>query len=118
MFGEGDAARTWAEAELNELIKTGGPKFIARLDEQIKKCAEKKDREAMNALRGYLDANRDRMAATSITGRCYRSNRPRRISRQGSILANFTPCRFFHDPIRLFRPRSLPIDKAQIGRML
>ena len=63
-------------------------------------------RRARSSRNGDSATNRDRIAATSITGRCYRSNRPRRISRQGSILANFRPCRFFHDPIRLFRPRS------------
>lgn len=61
MLGEGHAAQRWAETELNELIRSGGPKFIERLDQQIKKCDGQTRRQALTCLRGYLQANRDRM---------------------------------------------------------
>ncbi len=108
MFGEGEAARTWAEEELNELIKAGGPRFIARLDERIRGCDREAPRRAMNALRGYLDANRDRMwyadrlregkpiGSGAIEGACKKIGtrlklnsarwRPRRAERFGALL--------------------------------
>ena len=61
MMGEGETARSWAEAELEELIRIGGPKHMARLDEQIATTAEPARVEALEALRVYLEGNRDRM---------------------------------------------------------
>ncbi len=61
MFGEGEPARSWAEKQLGELLKLSGPKFIATLDERIRLCVAQKDRDALDRLRGYLAANRDRM---------------------------------------------------------
>lgn len=61
MRGEGQAARSWAETELQELIKIGGPKYIGRLDRVIAGTTDVKHVQALNALRVYLDGNRDRM---------------------------------------------------------
>jgi len=33
MMGDGEAARTWANAELEELIRVSGPRYIKRLEE-------------------------------------------------------------------------------------
>ncbi len=60
-LGEGEPARSWAEKQLGELLKLSGPKFIATLDERIRLCVAQKDRDALDRLRGYLAANRDRM---------------------------------------------------------
>jgi len=108
LFGEGDGARAWAETELNELIKTGGPKFIKRLDACLKTSVGEKDQKALTALRGYLDANRDRMwyadrlregkpiGSGAIEGACKKIGtrlklnsarwRPRRAERFGALL--------------------------------
>ena len=32
MLGEGQAARAWAQGELEELIRVGGPRYLDRLD--------------------------------------------------------------------------------------
>jgi hypothetical protein len=61
MFGEGAAARSWAEGRLEELIELAGPKFIAQLDRQIESCPEAGQAAAMKTLRTYLRGNRDRM---------------------------------------------------------
>jgi len=61
MFGEGDAARSWAETELEELIRIAGPKYLERLDQIIATMFDTARLEALNKLRGYLAANRDRM---------------------------------------------------------
>lgn len=61
MLGEGEAARYWAQHELEELIRCGGPKYIARLDKTIASSAQAKHREALAALRVYLEGNKDRM---------------------------------------------------------
>jgi hypothetical protein len=61
MFGEGEAARSWAESRLEELIQLAGPRFIARLDRQIESCPQAEHATAMSALRTYLHGNRDRM---------------------------------------------------------
>lgn len=61
MLDEGDAARSWADAELEELIRVGGPKYIERLDRLIAGTTDPADVEALNSLRVYLDGNRDRM---------------------------------------------------------
>lgn len=119
MLGEGEAARAWGEEELNELIKTGGPRFIARLDEQIRGCDREASRQAMTALRGYLEANRDRMwyadrlregkpiGSGAIEGACKKIGtrlklnsarwRPRRAERFGALL-----CLDYTDQMRAY----------------
>ena len=108
MLGEGEAARSWAEGELAELIRVGGPKYIRRLDERLSMTIEPTHREALNALRGYLAANRDRMwygqrlkegkpiGSGAIEGACKKIGtrmklnsarwRPRRAERFGALL--------------------------------
>jgi len=61
MLGEGYAARRWAQERLEELIEVGGPRFIALIEEQVARSSEPGTREALGALRTYLDGNRDRM---------------------------------------------------------
>jgi hypothetical protein len=61
MWGEGEAARSWAQTELEELIRAGGPKYIDRLDKLIAGTTDAARREALNSLRVYLQGNRDRM---------------------------------------------------------
>lgn len=61
MFGEGAAARTWADERLEELIQQAGPRFIAQLDQRIESCIEARHVAAMKSLRTYLEGNRDRM---------------------------------------------------------
>ena len=61
MMGEGEAARSWAQTELEELIRVGGPRYIERLDKTIASTPGPAQKEALNALRVYLDGNRDRM---------------------------------------------------------
>ena len=61
MLGEGQAAVLWAQTQLQELIKAGGPKYLVRLDQVIVGVSDVKHVEALNALRVYLDGNRDRM---------------------------------------------------------
>jgi hypothetical protein len=61
MLGEGEPARVWARSELEELIRVGGPRYIERLDKQIASTTQPAHLEALNALRVYLDGNKDRM---------------------------------------------------------
>lgn len=61
MMGEGDAARSWAETELEELIRISGPKYIRRLDERMAATTDPAQVKALEALRVYLQGNRDRM---------------------------------------------------------
>ena len=61
MYGETDAARTWGQERLDELITHAGPRFIAMLQERISGCDQEHHRVAMRALRTYLEGNRDRM---------------------------------------------------------
>lgn len=61
MMGEGEAARSWAQTELEELIRVGGPGYIERLDKMIASTLEPARLEALNTLRVYLAGNRDRM---------------------------------------------------------
>jgi hypothetical protein len=61
VFGEGEAARSWAETELEELIRIGGPKYLDRLDKTIAQTTGPTHVAALNALRVYLQGNRDRM---------------------------------------------------------
>lgn len=61
VFGEGARAREWSGRRLMELLETGGPKFIERIDCLIQEqtCIDK--REPLRRLRNYLNENRDRM---------------------------------------------------------
>lgn len=61
ILGEGDAARSWAETELDELIRVAGPKYLERLDKLIAGSNDTVHFEALNRLRGYLAGNCDRM---------------------------------------------------------
>jgi hypothetical protein len=61
MLGEGDSARSWAETELEELIRVGGPGYLRRLDGIIASTHAPAQLEALNALRVYLEGNKDRM---------------------------------------------------------
>lgn len=108
MLGEGESARSWAQGELEELIRVGGPKYITRLNERLAAVVEPAHREAMLAVRGYLEANRDRMwyadrlkegkpiGSGAIEGACKKIGsrlklnsarwRPRRAERFGALL--------------------------------
>lgn len=107
-FGEGEAARAWAAAELDELIRVGGPSYVRRLDELIAKEQDESGHRALNALRVYLDGNRDRMwyaerlkegrpiGSGAIEGACKKIGarlklnsarwKPRRAERFGALL--------------------------------
>jgi hypothetical protein len=61
MHGEGDAARSWAQIELEELIRVAGPKYIERLKQTIAATTEPAHIAALNTLYVYLMGNRDRM---------------------------------------------------------
>jgi len=61
MMGEGEAARSWAQDELEELIRVGGPKYLERLKQTIARATDGKHLEALKALRVYLEGNKDRM---------------------------------------------------------
>lgn len=61
MMGEGEPARCWAENELEELIRIGGPRYIDRLDQHINAATQTPAVEALKSLRIYLEGNRDRM---------------------------------------------------------
>jgi hypothetical protein len=108
IFGEGPAARSWAEQRMEELIKAGGPKFIATLDQQITRCPDESHKQALTGLRSYLNANRDRMwyldrlregkpiGSGAIEGACKKIGarlklnsarwRPRRAQRFGALM--------------------------------
>lgn len=108
MLGEGEAARSWAQTELEELIRVGGPRYLRRLDGMIEQATERAHLEALNALRVYLDGNRDRMwyaerltqgkpiGSGAIEGACKKVGarlklnsarwRPRRAERFGALL--------------------------------
>lgn len=107
MLGEGEAARSWAQKELDELIRVGGPKYIERLDRQMA-TTDAADLEALRALRVYLEGNKDRMwyatrlkegrpiGSGAIEGACKKIGvrlklnsarwRPRRAERFGALL--------------------------------
>jgi hypothetical protein len=60
MFGVGCSATTkWATAQVEELIQVEGPKFIENLNRQLAVATEQKSRDALDALIGYLNHNRD-----------------------------------------------------------
>jgi hypothetical protein len=108
MLGEGESARSWAAAELEELIRVGGPRYLQRLDKQIAATTEPAWLEALNGLRVYLEGNQDRMwyadrlregkpiGSGAIEGACKKIGarlklnsarwRPRRAERFGALL--------------------------------
>jgi hypothetical protein len=108
MLGEGQAARSWAQRELEELIGIGGPKYIAHLDKMITRTREPAHSEALRSLRVYLEGNKDRMwhaarlqqgkpiGSGAIEGACKKIGarlklnsarwRPRRAERFGALL--------------------------------
>lgn len=108
MWGEGEPARSWAQKELEELIRVGGPKYIERLDRQIAAATEPSHFQALRALRVYLQGNKDRMwyaqrlqegkpiGSGAIEGACKKIGarlklnnarwRPRRAERFGALL--------------------------------
>ena len=61
MLGEGEAARSWAQRELEELIRVGGPGYLERLDQTILTTKDPPHVDALRALRVYLEGNKDRM---------------------------------------------------------
>ncbi len=62
LHGEGDAARAWAEGELEHLIAHGGPACLGRIDRQIQAAdPQGTSAAALRSLRTYLHGNRDRM---------------------------------------------------------
>ena len=61
MMGEGEPARAWANAELEELIRLSGPRYLKRLEEQIASATEPIHLAALEKLRVYLEGNKDRM---------------------------------------------------------
>ena len=108
MFGEGETARTWAQTELEELIRVSGPRYIRRLEDRIESTTEPEHLEALEALRVYLQGNKDRMwyaqrlkqgkpiGSGAIEGACKKIGtrlklnsarwRPRRAERFGALL--------------------------------
>lgn len=108
MFGEGAAARAWAQERLDELVRDAGPRFIDQLDLRIRSCADAGQAAAMRSLRTYLQGNRDRMwyadrlregkpiGSGAIEGACKKVGtrlklnsarwRPRRAERFGALL--------------------------------
>ena len=58
LFGDGTpAARRWAEQRRSELIQSGGPTFIAGLDQRIRDAASPDHATALTRLRNYLHDN-------------------------------------------------------------
>jgi hypothetical protein len=108
MFGEGAAARAWAQERLEELIQEAGPRFITQLELRMQSCVDDKQVAAMQSLRTYLQGNRDRMwyadrlregkaiGSGAIEGACKKIGtrlklnsarwRPRRAERFGALL--------------------------------
>jgi len=61
LHGEGEAARSWAQAELEELIRVGGPRYLRRLEQTIGQTSDRAQVQALETLGVYLGGNRDRM---------------------------------------------------------
>lgn len=61
LFADDASARNWAESELEELIRAGGPKYLERLDQQIARTMGEQQLQALRGLRTYLEGNKDRM---------------------------------------------------------
>jgi hypothetical protein len=108
MLGEGEAARSWAQTELEELIRVGGPRYLQRLEKTIASMTEPAHLQALQALRVYLQGNKDRLwyaqrlqdgqpiGSGAIEGACKKIStrlklnsarwRPRRAERFGALL--------------------------------
>jgi hypothetical protein len=108
LLGEGETARSWAKTELEELIASGGPRYIERLNQTIAATTRPDHVDALNTLRVYLEGNRDRMwykqrlaqgkpiGSGAIEGACKKIGtrlklnsarwRPRRAERFGALL--------------------------------
>jgi hypothetical protein len=61
VYGEGEQARAWAQGELEELIRVGGPRYLQRLARTITQTALPEQVGALKTLEVYLEGNRDRM---------------------------------------------------------
>jgi hypothetical protein len=59
IFGEGQAARQWAEQRRMELIEQGGPRFIESLASAKSSKSSATAQEALRRLEGYLSDNQD-----------------------------------------------------------
>lgn len=108
MLGEGEAARSWARGEVEELIRVGGPRYLRRLEQTIASTTDPAPLQALGALRVYLEGNKDRMwyaqrlkegkaiGSGAIEGACKKIGvrlklnsarwRPRRAERFGALL--------------------------------
>jgi len=61
LFGEGAAARSWADQRLMTALGRNGPALIAQLEEERALAPEPCRHRALEKLLGYLRPNRDRM---------------------------------------------------------
>jgi hypothetical protein len=61
MFSEENAARSWADGEVEELIRVAGPRYLQRLEKLIGDTIDAAHLDALSSLRGYLAGNCDRM---------------------------------------------------------
>lgn len=61
LFGEGAAARSWADERLMTALSRNGPALIARLEDELLQLPEPCRQQALEKLLGYLRPNRDRM---------------------------------------------------------
>jgi hypothetical protein len=59
LFGEGQAARQWAEQQRLELIEQGGPRFIQSLGHARAAAPSPAAQDALQRLENYLSDNRD-----------------------------------------------------------
>ena len=88
MLGEGDAARSWAETELAELIRISGPKYIERLEHRIASTTEPRQLEALETLRVYLEGNRDRMWYADRLKQGKVQNRPVEVEATATLVSD------------------------------
>lgn len=61
LFGEGAAARTWADERLMTVLSRNGPALITQLETEQSSLPEPCKQQALEKLLGYLRPNRDRM---------------------------------------------------------
>jgi len=61
IFGEGSAARQWADEQLDRLIEMEGPRYTRELEAQIAAAQTTARQEAMKKLLCYLRENLDRL---------------------------------------------------------
>ena len=88
MLGEGDAARSWAETELAELIRISGPQYIERLEHGIASTTEPRQLEALETLRVYLEGNRDRMWYADRLKQGKVQNRPVEVEATATLVSD------------------------------